>query len=390
MVIDIIIIALTGAVIYCYGIYPYAIQLVARILQRPWRQDKDYIPSVSIIVAAHNEEAVIHRLFDSLLALDYPYGQSEIIIASDGSTDRTNDIIAEYAQRHEQIKPLYFAKQRGKMSTLNDAVRHATGDILFFADADVTLSRNTLRAHVRHHADAQIGLVGGMYRIIDRDGAELGKIEHDYATLEQRIRSSESRFASTMNVFGGNYSMKRELWQPLPSSLVHDDMFVVFSVISQGKRVISDPETIAYDEFARNVDDEFSRKVRSASRGYHTLSYFPDFIFFQRIPESFLLWSHKILRWLSPLLMILAGTLALWQYLRTSGVVYGIFVLFLVLSAAIGCVTYFLEKKGRSLPLFGKLGWFVIMNFAYVVGTWRYITGRDKAIWKKAARAAST
>jgi poly-beta-1,6-N-acetyl-D-glucosamine synthase len=388
-IIDILIIVLFGSVIYCYGIYPYAIQIVGRIFKRPTFQDASFLPHVSIVVAAHNEEVSLPRLLDSLLALDYPEALVEIIIASDGSDDKTNEILRAYAGRDERVKPLVFTEQRGKMPTLNDAVSHATGEILYFVDADLTLSPNSLRAHARHHVDPSVGIVAGAYQMISTDAGKLRQIEESYASLEQRIRKSEGDFASTMNVYGGNYSMRRALWTPLPSSMVHDDLYVVFSMIRQGKRVISDRETVAYDKFSRNFDDEFLRKIRSASRGYHTLGYFPEVVSFQWIPESFLLWPHKILRWLSPMLTALAGVLALWQYLQTSGAVYGIFVLLLGSTIAVGVATYLLERRGRSLVILAKFGWFVTMNFAYIVGTWRFLAGSDKAAWKKATRESA-
>ncbi len=385
-IVDIIIITLLGLIVYCYAIFPYLVQVVARFYKRPTFQDPSYLPRVSIVVAAHNEEVSLPRLLDSLLGLDYPQDLVEIIIASDGSDDKTDEILTDYAKRYPQVRPLIFTQNRGKMPTLNDAVATATGDILYFVDADLTLSTNSIRAHVRHHVDPSVGIVAGAYQMISNDATKLRKIEESYASLEQRIRYSEGAFASTMNVYGGNYSMRRTLWRPLPSSMVHDDLYVVFSVISQGKRVISDRETVAYDKFSRNFDDEFLRKIRSASRGYHTLSYFPEAVFFQSIPESFLLWPHKILRWLSPILAGMAGMLALWRYLQTDGVVYGIFVLLLGSTLAVGVATYFLERRGRSLMFLAKFGWFVTMNFAYVVGTWRFLTGSDQAAWKKATR----
>lgn len=385
-IVDIIIIILVGLVVYCYGIYPYLIQLAAKLFARPTLQDPSYLPSVSIVVAAHNEEVSLPLLLDSIFALDYPHELVEIIIASDGSDDKTNDILTAYSQRDARVKPLIFKEQRGKMPTLNDAVAKASGEILYFVDADLTLSSNSLRAHTRHHIDPSVGIVAGAYQMISGDAGKLNRIEEEYASLEQQIRASESSFASTMNVYGGNYSMRRSLWKPLPSSMVHDDMYVVFSTIGQRKRVISDRETIAFDTFSRNFKEEFRRKIRSASRGYHTLSYFPEVVFFQRVPESFLLWSHKILRWLSPMFAAVSGIFALWQYLQTGGAVYGVHVLLLGSAIAVGLATYFLELRGRSLPILAKIGWFVSMNFAYVVGTWRFLTGSDSAAWKKAAR----
>jgi glycosyltransferase involved in cell wall biosynthesis len=378
---DILTAVLIGAVVYCYALYPVMIQLYARARVQPWRKDAAYTPSISIVVAVHNEEKVLSTFLSSLLSLEYPSENVEILIASDGSSDGTNEIIETYAARHLQIKPIFFADQRGKIPVINDAVRVAKGEILFFADADVTFSPNTLLAHAQHYVDRFVGAVAGDYQI-SKEVNTIGSIERQYASLEQRVRICEGQIASAINVSGANYSMRRTLWRDFPHALACDDLYIVLSVIEQGKRVIADPHAIAYERHGRTLVDEFPRKVRSASRGYRTLGCFPKVVF-GKMPESVLLWSHKVLRWLSPLFLIVAGIASSWAYDQSPSIFHGTYLCGLAFLIIVGSLAYTLAWHQRSLPIFGRISWFAVMNFAYLVGAWKYLMRTDTSIWKQ-------
>lgn len=387
---DILVIFLLLPVVYCYLLYPYLVQLAAKRFFRSHIVDDSYLPTISVILSAHNEELVIRSSVASILSQDYPSEKVEIIIGSDGSTDRTNTILAELSSKHTNIRTYCFDEQRGKMMTLNDIVRHATGEILYFLDADITLSPNSFRIQVRHFKDNTVGIVGGSYHIHSHDEAGHFASESEYASLEQRIRKSESLMSSTINVYGGNYSMRRYLWRDLPSPLVHDDVYVVLSAISQGKRVLTELESVAVDHYERSMKEEFKRKERSASRGYLTLSYFPELTSLSGGTIALYLWSHKILRWLSPLFVLVASilfiinTLMIGDAVRYALVFTGLFGLIAVF------IGYMLQKRGDNPSLLGKLGWFIYMNAAYIKGTFTYIFDRDQHTWVKATRVTSS
>src|SRR6185312_4274634 len=206
---------------YCYVLYPFLVKAVARSFPHPWATDSMLRPSISIILPVYNEEQVLERCVNALLTLDYPVNKLEIIMGSDGSNDATNDIIKRYAQRHSIIKPYIFPRQRGKMEVLNDLVTRATGEILFFVDADVMLSRNTLIRHAQHYASEEIGGVAGKL-VIDGGPTDVLESEQKYLALETSLREDESLLNSTVGLYGGNHSMRRSLWRVLPSK-VHDD-----------------------------------------------------------------------------------------------------------------------------------------------------------------------
>lgn len=383
---DILIIFLLLPVVYCYLLYPYLVQLAAKRFSHSHSIDESYLPTISVILSAHNEELVIRSSIASVLSQDYPSEKIEIIIGSDGSTDKTNEILAELSSKYSNLHTYCFDEQRGKMMTLNDIVRHATGEILYFLDADITLSSNSFRIHVRHYKDDTIGVVGGSYQIHSHDEGGHFVSESEYASLEQRIRKSESLMSSTINVYGGNYSMRRDLWRDLPSPLVHDDVYVVLSVISQGKRVLTELESVAVDHYERSMKEEFKRKERSASRGYLTLSYFPELISFSGGTVALYLWSHKILRWLSPLLVLMASILFMVNTLLVNNAARYTLMsigLFGLIAVFIG---YRLQKRRDNPSLLGKLGWFIYMNAAYIKGTLTYVFDRDQHTWVKATR----
>ncbi|MEP7235610.1 MAG: glycosyltransferase, partial [Ignavibacteriota bacterium] len=370
-----------------YLLYPLLIRQLARIFPMASLRDESFRPQVSIILAVYNEESVLLRCIDSLLRLDYPIDLIEIIIGSDGSSDRTNQILTELSVAHEIILPVYFPERRGKMSVINDLAELAKGDILFFADADITLSANALKAQIRHFADPMIGAVAGSYRIqVDSAAHGHASSEKYYASHEQNIRLNEALFCTTVGVFGGNYSIRHALWRPLPDGLVHDDTFVAYNIMDKGKRVYCEPESISTDTYNRTLKDEFRRKSRSASRGYHTLTFFPRLVGFAGGKNSFLLWSHKLLRWLSPFLMLTAFILSVAGLFIYAEERYFLLVLFFCTIATITFLGWILEYLDIRVPIIRQSMWFVSMNIAYISGTIKFLTKSDESVWSQAGR----
>jgi biofilm PGA synthesis N-glycosyltransferase PgaC len=386
-ILDIVIIFFLFLVGYCYVLYPIVIRLLAKFFPKPSLSDESFLPTVSIILAVYNEELVLGRCMESLLALDYPSELIEIVVGSDGSSDRTNEMLSEYGSQYHFIKQFCFSEQRGKMMVLNDLVAKATGEILFFADADITLSKNTLKVQVRHFADAEIGAVGGGYQIhFDANREGLYHSEKEYASLEQNIRINEALFSSSVNVFGGNYTIRRALWRSLPDPLVHDDTYVAYNVMDRGMRVFFESESVSTEIYNRSLEDEFKRKSRSASRGYHTLSFFPKLLGFSGGKNAFLLWSHKLLRWLSPLIACIIVVLSIMGILLYNELQYKILLSGFALISIITFIGWLFERQNIRIPIIRQCSWFIIMNLAYIAGTLRFLLKTDEAIWSQGAR----
>ncbi|HYM20928.1 MAG TPA: glycosyltransferase [Candidatus Kapabacteria bacterium] len=377
-----------AAVGYCYLFYPLVIRLLAMWFPRPLSNDESYRPTVSVILSVHNEEKVIERCIDSVLALDYPRDRLEIIIGSDGSTDRTNEILKSYQSLSPIFRLHLYSEQRGKITVLNDIISLSTGEILFFIDADIELAPNALAAQVSHYIDNTIGAVAGSYEIGSADRSSLFASEREYLTLEQQIRDSESRFYSTVGLAGCNYTVRRSLWQPLPDTLVHDDLYMVLSVLDKNHRVAFEQRSIATERFARTLREEFRRKSRFASRGYHTFAFFPKLILPRAGRTAFILWSHKLLRWSSPFFALTLVGLATLGFAVTSLLIYKVILICAAVISGFALIGFAAEMAGVSIPVLRQLSWLFVMNAAYVVGTIKYITRSDEEIWRSSSRGS--
>jgi len=386
MAITFIIIA-SALLLYVYILYPLLVAALAKLHPRPVYCDESFTPRISVIISAFNEEEHLAACLDSLLAQDYPLSSVEILAGSDGSSDETNRILSAYSDLHPVIKIFLFESRRGKMKVLNDLVGKATGEILFFVDADMMLSPRALHNHARHYGQPDIGGVAGIYRLISDAPSGVFVTENDYHSYEMWLRKNESLVSSTVGLSGGNYSIRKELWHELPSDQVHDDLYSVFTLFSSGKRLLFEPQAISTENFVRTLSEEFRRKARFSSRGFETLRYFPHLISPSSGFPALMIWSHKILRWLSPvlLLVIFLSTLVasfyhLWGYIQTLLIIE----LSLVGIALIGGLLY---AAKISLPVFRHLFWFSAMNVAFITGTFRFLFRLDKKHWVIAPRS---
>lgn len=240
-----------------------------RILRRPHMR-ADISPSVSVIIAAHNEVAVIGERIDNLLALDYPADALEIVIASDGSTDGTDAIVAGYERRRVR---LITPGRVGKGAALEAAVSASSGDILVFSDANSQYATGAVRALVRSFADPHVGGVAGNQVYLpkgasDADATELG--ERGYWDFDRLVKRSQSAAGSVTCGTGAIYAIRRELFGPIPEGIT-DDMLTTIRVVDAGSRLVFDEDAVAYEPVAPSGQLEFRRKVRIMTRSFRGL-----------------------------------------------------------------------------------------------------------------------
>ncbi len=251
-----------GALAWTHAGYPAAIGVLARLRPRPVRRE-DVTPSVALVVSAHDEEDVIGRRLENLLALDYPRESLEIVVASDGSEDRTDAIVEEFAVRESQVR-LLRCPRNGKVAAQHRAVRETESDVVAFTDANTEWKPDALRKLVRNLADPEVGYVSGQLRLESADGANL---EGVYWRYEVWVREQESTASSITAGNGAIYAVRREAYVEDDPKFGHDFGFP-YLMEQAGRRAVYDSEAVAVEKPASEPEDEYGRKVRMNARSW--------------------------------------------------------------------------------------------------------------------------
>jgi cellulose synthase/poly-beta-1,6-N-acetylglucosamine synthase-like glycosyltransferase len=300
-----------GLILYAYIGFPLLLAIRGWLQRRPVKK-ADIVPRVSLVITAHNEATHIGAKLENVLALDYPREQLEIIVASDGSNDGMNEIVTRYADRGVLLRA--FPRQ-GKIPTLNAAAVQATGDILVFSDANSIYASDALRVLLRAFADPTVGAVGGNQVYISGSTGNTASFgERMYWGFDRRLKAAQTEAGNMISATGAIHAIRRELFRPVPLG-VGDDFVISTRAISQGYRLVFEPNAMAYETIAPTDRAEFSRKERVIVRGLLGLWAVKEL--FNPLRYGFYaiqIFSHKLLRWsLCWLLVILfAASLALY------------------------------------------------------------------------------
>lgn len=368
-----------AVVLYSWLIYPALMALLAFVRPAPDVRRDEVEPPVTVLLVVRDEESRLEDKLRNLLALDYPRGKLEVLVVSDGSTDRTESITAAFAGAGVRLLPL--APPRGKASCLNEAVPHARGEILLLTDARQALAPDAVRRLVACLGDPSVGAASGELHLVASPGRApegLGL----YWKYEKLIRRAESRFDSTVGVTGALYAVRKELFVPLDPRAILDDVLVPMEVVLAGRRVVFEPEARAWDRLAENPAHEYRRKVRTLAGNYQLLALRPALLDPFRNRLFFQLVSHKLSRlavpWCLLLLLVAGAGLAV----ASQGVFYraalGLQVLFYLLAAA-GWIGTRQKRPSRLTSLPYTL---VLLNLAAASALLRFVRGTETAAWK--------
>lgn len=375
-----IVFALSVAVpAYAYAGYPLLLAAAALLRPAPAVRRAPLEPTVSIVIVAHDEEATIERKILNCLDLDYPADRLEVLVASDGSTDRTDEVV----RRHESrgVRLLSLAGPNGKPSALNVAVPRARGEIVVLCDARQRLDRAALRELVAPFADPSVGAVSGELHI-ESDQGSAGEGVAAYWGYEKVIRGLESRVGSTAGVTGALYAIRRASFPALDPRLILDDVAVPMAVAASGLRVLFEPRAKAFDRSARDAAAEYRRKVRTLAGNYQLVSLWPWLLNPARNPLFWQFVSHKLARlavpWCLPLLFASSGVLALSSAWFLP--VFAAQAAFYLLAGA----GRLLEGSGVRLRVFSVPYAFVLLNVAAAAALLGFLRGTEVASWKRA------
>lgn len=364
----------SGAVIaYTYFGYGGWLWLRGRWLREEVRRGP-YSPFVSVVIVVRNEERVLERKLENLLTLDYPAELTQLVVVSDGSTDRTEAILHEYAS-NPRIDVMLNQLSRGKASGLNDALELSQGDIVVFTDARQRIEPCALRLLLENFADPQVGCVSAELMLGDPKTGEPGEGLGLYWKVEKRIRELESASGSVVGATGAFYAIRRNLFTPLPPGTILDDVYLPMQVARQGFRVVFDGRARAWDSADRGTEREFARKVRTLSGNYQLLQLAP-WLLTRANPIRFEFVSHKLLRLAAP--FALAGIMLASLALRAP--VYGVALALQATFYGSSFLAIARVKTGPVARLADTALTFVVLNTAAVVALANFVSGR-KAAW---------
>ena len=353
--------------------YPAAIALLARVRPRPPKRAA-ILPAVTLIVPAHNEEDVIERKLENVLALDYPRDELEIVVASDDSEDATHDIVAGFEPRGVR---LIRCERGGKVAAQDRAVRESAGEIVAFGDANVEWDPDALRELVAPFADPAVGMTCGRVQLVNPSGGT--NQEGVYWRYEMWLRARESLVHSMTGSNGAIYAVRREAYREVDPRFGHDLSFP-YLMVQNGYRAVYEPRARATENMTTDIEDEFRRKVRMFEHAW--LMLFRGRMFRLRVGPVYWveLVSHRLLRyWSGPLHVVLLASSAL---LAGSGTVYAIALG--VQLAGLGLVGISILARGRIRAL-RILHYYLLVTLATVIALGGYLRRGVPATWDKAA-----
>jgi cellulose synthase/poly-beta-1,6-N-acetylglucosamine synthase-like glycosyltransferase len=365
-----------GLLGYCYALYPSLVRLLGKWFGMPIAHD-DVLRPVTIIVTAYNEADCIRAKLDNLSQLDYPRDLVEILVASDGSTDATEEIAAHYEAR--PIRVLRVEGRKGKTACQNAAALAASGEILVFTDATTRLEANAIRAMVSNFADSEVGCVAGRLVYVSDVDNLTGSGGEAYWNYETGLRAAESSLGSLIGVSGCLYAVRKGAYRPIDPGLI-SDFAIAMKIREQGLRTVLAPDARCFESTLEDGARELSMRVRVGIRSLNALVREWRFLNPVRYGRfAWQLWSHKALRYSSPFLWL--GAFASNAFLLSSGTAYIVFFVGQCTILIAGILGFMLQTRNRNLGLLTKPYYFLLTNVASFIAALRYLRGERMVVW---------
>ncbi len=391
------------AVVYSYALYPLALFVVGAIsqglrdvafvfrkserrleMQRTAAGTEPDWPPVAVVISAYNEERHIVSRIENLLALDYPADRLRAYIGSDGSRDRTAELMRRF-EHEPRLVALPFEQNRGKASVLNDLVSRTTEPIVVFSDANTYFERGALKKLVSRFDDPKVGGVTGELRLLGNAGGD--NQDSLYWRIEQFLKFFEARIGALLGANGAIYAIRRTLWQPIRPDTICDDFVIAMNVSAGGHRLVYEPKAWAEEDTPEEIGEEVKRRIRIGIGNFQALVRHPQYLTRTSAATAFAYVSHKVLRWTAPhlLLLALAASVALAAQTGSSG--WALYALGQALAYLAAWAGWQMSSRGVKLPTLVKLAAFLFaLNWAFLVASWRYATGRYAGSWGRTSR----
>jgi len=370
-----------------YGILLFVIIKVKRALKgKPVLPvvNEDDLPTCTLVVAAYNEDGVMEEKIKNSLALNYPEEKLEYVFITDGSTDGTAAIVECY----KEIRHMHSNERKGKIAAVHRAMDTVTSEVVVFTDANTFLNADALVNLCRHYSDPKVGAVAGEKRVYAEAGnATAG--EGFYWKYESKLKTWDSELYSVVGAAGELFSIRTALYQPVPPSTILDDFMISLLIAKDSYRVIYEPEAFATESASQNVTEELKRKIRIAAGGLQSIVWLKALLNpFPNPVLTFQYVSHRVLRWtVVPFLMILALLINfIIVFTGSISLTYQLLLLAQVGFYLLAISGWILEERKIKIKIFFIPYYFCMMNYAVVMGIFRYLRGKQSAVWEKAKR----
>jgi cellulose synthase/poly-beta-1,6-N-acetylglucosamine synthase-like glycosyltransferase len=382
-----------AGIFYVYAGYPLILALFASLRPRPGAYEP-YLPTVTLLITAYNEQEVIAAKLENSLALDYPPERLQILVAADGSNDRTVEIVKSFTPHRVELS--YDTARRGKMAAINRAMPLVRHEILVFSDANNFYEPSTLRELVKPFSDPKVGAVAGSKRIVEA-GSALGEADSLYWRYESFIKKQETRLGSCTGVSGEVFAIRRDLFSSPPDSVINDDFFLALSIIRKGFRLIYAPAACSRETVSLDERDEIVRRTRIIAGRYQILGMSIGKLPYRKPLVVWQIVSHKFLRPLVPFAMIgalLASLISIiwvsssgsYPLLYLSPPYHWIFFILQIVFYLLAWLGNYVTLKGFLGKLFYVPTFLFNSNYAAFLGLLGYLTGKSSVVWQKASR----
>ncbi|MCG8309563.1 MAG: glycosyltransferase family 2 protein [Cytophagales bacterium] len=366
-----------------YGFFLFTLVKFKRLFKKKGIIKLKNNPNVTLLIVAYNEEDHIREKIENSLNLDYPEKKIQILVVTDGSDDRTPEIVRSFPN----VKLMHKPNRRGKILAVERAMPEATGEIVVFTDANTLLNRKALKNIVRNFANKEVGVVAGEKRILQKKVDEAaGAGEGLYWRYESALKKWDDELCSVMGAAGELFAIRKQLFESIPGDSIIEDFYLSFKIIQKGYKIAYEPEAYALEEPSISVTEELKRKIRISAGGIQSIARLKEFLNpFKYGLITFQYISHRVLRWtLAPLSLPIVFLTNV--FLLSHGAIYQYICSIQVLFYLTALIGYLMEKKRVRFKLLFIPFYFCMMNYAVFAGFFRYIRGAQPVMWEKASR----
>ncbi len=373
-------------IVHTYVLFPYVLKILAsNKSQNDLIYDRtDDLPSISILLAVYNEEQVIEQKILTTFNTNYPAHKIQFLIGSDASSDKTNEIIKSFTDKYP-VQLIEFEGRTGKSGIINKLTELASADIFIMTDANVFFQEDTIYQLVKHYKNDSIAQVGGNIINVQYKKDGISFQEKSYLSRENLIKYQEGIIWGTMiGTFGGCYSIRANAYAKVPDNFLVDDFYISMYVLEKGYKSINELDALCIEDVSNKIEEEFRRKVRISAGNFQNLNRFKGLLWPPYTGLAFSFISHKVLRWIGPILLIIAFITSAILAIHSNYYMYLLLIQVLVYSTPI--IDKFLKALSIHIKFLRFANYLIMMNLALLKGMIWYFKGIKSSVWQPTQR----